>query len=89
MYQVVRQMPTMASSKQPTIAVITAQYCEKLAVDSMLENKETYVRYTTVGKRSVLFSYSPCLKVRQELHLRLIIKEKYMLKLISASRNGG
>lgn len=43
-------MPTIASSKQPTIAVITAQYCEKLAVDSMLENKETFVRYTTVGE---------------------------------------
>lgn len=51
--QVVRQMPTMASSKQPTIAVVTAQYCEKLAVDSMLENKETYVRYTTVGESNV------------------------------------
>jgi len=51
--QVVRQMPTMASSKQPTIAVVTAQYCEKLAVDSMLENKETYVRYTTVGGSNV------------------------------------
>jgi hypothetical protein len=50
-------MPTMASSKQPTIAVITAQYCEKLAVDSMLENKETFVRYTTVGKLSVLPLY--------------------------------
>ncbi|KMQ92138.1 hypothetical protein RF55_7917 [Lasius niger] len=45
--QVVKQMPTMA--KQPTIAIITAQYCEKLAVDSMIENKETFVRYTTVG----------------------------------------
>lgn len=43
-------MPTMVSSKQPTIAVITAQYCEKLAVDTMIENKETFVRYTTVGK---------------------------------------
>jgi hypothetical protein len=53
--KVVRQMPTMANSKQPTIAVITAQYCEKLAVDSMLENKETYVRYTTVGKHLMLF----------------------------------
>ncbi|PNF19521.1 hypothetical protein B7P43_G02178 [Cryptotermes secundus] len=51
--QVVRQMPTMASSKQPTIAVITAQYCEKLAVDSMLRNKETFVRYTTVGESNV------------------------------------
>lgn len=51
-------MPKMAKSKQPTIAVITAQYCEKLAVDSMLENKETFVRYTTVGKLSILhFSY--------------------------------
>lgn len=43
-------MPTIASNKQPTIAIITAQYCEKLAVDAMLENKETFVRYTTVGK---------------------------------------
>lgn len=43
-------MPTIASNKQPTIAIITAQYCEKLAVDSMLENKETFVRYTTVGE---------------------------------------
>jgi hypothetical protein len=57
LHQVVRQMPTMASSKQPTIAVITAQYCEKLAVDSMLENKETFVRYTTVGKHSVFFPF--------------------------------
>lgn len=49
-------MPTIASSKQPTIAIITAQYCEKLAVDSMIENKETFVRYTTVGK-SLYFQY--------------------------------
>lgn len=51
---VVKQMPTMASSKQPTIAIITAQYCEKLAVDAMIENKETFVRYTTVGKSRLL-----------------------------------
>lgn len=43
-------MPTIASNRQPTIAIITAQYCEKLAVDAMLENKETFVRYTTVGE---------------------------------------
>ncbi|MCL4136249.1 UNVERIFIED_CONTAM: hypothetical protein GTU68_012935, partial [Idotea baltica] len=47
--QVVRQMPTLSSCKQPTIAVITAQYCEKLAVDAMIHNQETFVRYTTVG----------------------------------------
>ncbi|ENN74891.1 hypothetical protein YQE_08470, partial [Dendroctonus ponderosae] len=50
---IVKQMPTMASAKQPTIAIITAQYCEKLAVDAMIENKETFVRYTTVGESNV------------------------------------
>lgn len=50
-------MPTMASAKQPTIAIITAQYCEKLAVDSMIENKETFVRYTTVGKISHIYPH--------------------------------
>ncbi|XP_053667851.1 uncharacterized protein LOC128718205 [Anopheles marshallii] len=50
--KIVKQMPTIASNKQPTIAIITAQYCEKLAVDAMLENKETFVRYTTVGTSS-------------------------------------
>ncbi|KAK9871148.1 hypothetical protein WA026_011430 [Henosepilachna vigintioctopunctata] len=50
---IVKQMPTMISSKQPTIAIITAQYCEKLAVDAMIENKETFVRYTTVGESNV------------------------------------
>ncbi|XP_070506117.1 uncharacterized protein [Chironomus tepperi] len=51
--KIVKQMPTIASNKQPTIAIITAQYCEKIAVDSMLENKETFVRYTTVGESNV------------------------------------
>ncbi|XP_023169266.2 uncharacterized protein LOC111598308 isoform X1 [Drosophila hydei] len=52
--KVVKQMPTIASNKQPTIAIITAQYCEKLAVDAMLENKETFVRYTTVDSDPTL-----------------------------------
>ena len=47
--KVVKQMPKMVQAKQPTIAIITAQYCEKLAVDSMMDNQETFVRYTTVG----------------------------------------
>ncbi|KOB75038.1 Uncharacterized protein OBRU01_08161, partial [Operophtera brumata] len=46
--QVVKQMPTLCSSRQPSIAVITALYCEKQAVDAMMDNQETYVRYTTV-----------------------------------------
>ncbi|XP_025834975.1 uncharacterized protein LOC108733669 [Agrilus planipennis] len=50
---VVKQMPTIASAHQPTIAIITAQYCEKIAVDAMIENKETFVRYTTIGESNV------------------------------------
>ncbi|XP_037091905.1 uncharacterized protein LOC119112042 isoform X2 [Pollicipes pollicipes] len=50
---VVKQMPTVVSSKQPTIAIITANYCEKLAVDAMIVNKETFVRFTTVGESNV------------------------------------
>ncbi|XP_067143243.1 uncharacterized protein [Centruroides vittatus] len=51
--KMVRQMPTVVSSQQPTIAIITAQYCEKLAVDAMIENKDTYVRYKTEGESNV------------------------------------
>lgn len=51
--QVVKQMPKMISAKQPTIAIVTAQYTEKLAVDAMMENKETFVRYTTIGESNV------------------------------------
>lgn len=57
--KVVKQMPTIASNKQPTIAIITAQYCEKLAVDAMLENKETFVRYTTVGMLTTIDNDCP------------------------------
>lgn len=46
-------MPKMVKAKQPTIAIITAQYCEKLAVDAMIENQETFVRYTTVGEYTI------------------------------------
>jgi len=33
----------------PTIAVITAHYFEKVAVDAVMSNKQTFVRYATVG----------------------------------------
>ncbi|CAG9559977.1 unnamed protein product [Danaus chrysippus] len=51
--QVVKQMPTLSSARQPTIAIVTALYCEKQAVDAMMDNQETYVRYTTVGESNV------------------------------------
>lgn len=43
-------MPKVVRAQQPTIAIITAQYCEKLAVDAMIDNRDTYVRYKTEGK---------------------------------------
>uniref|UniRef100_A0A8D8ZKE6 Winged helix-turn-helix domain-containing protein n=1 Tax=Cacopsylla melanoneura TaxID=428564 RepID=A0A8D8ZKE6_9HEMI len=51
--QVVKQMPIITKSRQPTIAIITAQYCEKVAVDALIGDKETFVRYTTVGESNV------------------------------------
>lgn len=50
-------MPKMISAKQPTIAIVTAQYTEKLAVDAMMENKETFVRYTTIGRFLLIYSF--------------------------------
>ncbi|KAK7092325.1 uncharacterized protein [Littorina saxatilis] len=51
--QMVKQMPTIAANQQPTIAIITALYHEKVAVDAMMENKTTYVRYKTEGESNV------------------------------------
>jgi len=48
----VKQMNVVSASNQPTIAIITANYCEKMAVDAMMENKTTYVKYKTGGKLS-------------------------------------
>jgi len=45
----VREMPTLSSKEQPTIAVITSLYCEKLAVDAMMDDRVTYVKYRTEG----------------------------------------
>ena len=38
------------AAKQPTIAIIVGQYYEKTAVDAMMTNRQTFVRYATVGK---------------------------------------
>jgi len=45
----VKQMPTQTQGRAPTIAIITSKYYEKLAVDSMMEDKTTFVRYKTEG----------------------------------------
>ncbi|XP_022657328.1 uncharacterized protein LOC111265973 isoform X2 [Varroa jacobsoni] len=49
----VRQMPPVTRQQQPTIAIITAQFCEKVAVDAMIDDKNTFVRYKTEGESNV------------------------------------
>ncbi|XP_015919736.1 uncharacterized protein [Parasteatoda tepidariorum] len=51
--KIAKQMPMISQAKQPVIAIITAQYCEKVAVDSMIENKETFVKFKTEGESNV------------------------------------
>ena len=46
----VQNMPTLLARDQPVVAIITRLYCEKLAVDAMIDNKITYVRYKTEGR---------------------------------------
>ena len=50
--KIVKQMPAQAAGKKPTIAIITSRYYEKLAVDAMMEDKTTFVKYKTEGMNS-------------------------------------
>ena len=56
----INQQPTVANSDQPSIAIITVNYYEKLAVDAMMSNKVTFVRHKPEGKTqrcSTTFSF--------------------------------
>ena len=51
---VVKQMSRAGIAlDQPTIAVITAHYFEKMAVDAVMKDRKTFVRYATVGKSNL------------------------------------
>lgn len=41
----------------PTVAIITALYSEKLAVDAMLESRETFVKYKTDGSKFIFLFF--------------------------------
>ena len=59
---IVKQMPrAVEKAMQPTIAVITAQYFEKMAVDAMMTNKQTFMRYATVGECRGTIHFFVCL----------------------------
>ncbi|XP_035829271.1 uncharacterized protein LOC101849581 isoform X3 [Aplysia californica] len=48
----VQELPTLTGREQPSIAVITTLYHEKLAVDAMIEDKKTYVKFKTEASGS-------------------------------------
>ena len=37
-------IPHLPSKDQPTIAIVTLLFCEKVAVDAMMDFKTTYIR---------------------------------------------
>ena len=49
------QMPAQMQGSKPTVAIITSKYYEKLAVDAMMENKTTFVKYKTEGNSLNLY----------------------------------
>lgn len=51
--KIVKHMPELKASEQPTIAIVTSLFCEKVAVDAMIEEKTTYVKYKTEGESQV------------------------------------
>ena len=46
----IQQQPTVSHNDQPTIAIITVNYYEKLAVDAMMSHKVTFVRHKPEGE---------------------------------------
>jgi len=51
--KIVKQMPVQTPGKKPTVAIITSKYYEKLAVDAMMDDKTTFVKYKTEGNAYV------------------------------------
>ena len=44
-------MPRLTGYDQPNIAVITSLYCEKLAVDALIDDKTTFINYKAEGNK--------------------------------------
>lgn len=49
----IQEMPLMQRGQKPSIAIITSKYNEKLAVDAMMADKTTFVKYKTEGESKV------------------------------------
>lgn len=51
--QLVTELPAQTTAEQPSLAIITGLFEEKLAVDAMMDEKSTFVKYTTDGDSQV------------------------------------
>ncbi len=49
-----KSIAELSSAFRPTIAIITVNYFEKLAVDAMIENKVTFVRHKAGETRKLI-----------------------------------
>jgi len=43
--KMVSEFPAIAPSQMPTVAIIATMFCEKMAVDAMLESQITYIKH--------------------------------------------
>ena len=43
-FKLVAHIPHLPAKEQPTIAIVTLLFCEKVAVDAMMDSKTTYIR---------------------------------------------
>jgi len=46
----VAHVPVLSRSDQPRFAIVSLLYCEKLAVDAMIDYKTTYIRCKKGGR---------------------------------------
>ncbi|ESN94465.1 hypothetical protein HELRODRAFT_189399 [Helobdella robusta] len=51
--RIVKNMPSQMDGTRPKVAIITSKYYEKLAVDAMMEDKTTFVKFKTEGESNV------------------------------------
>lgn len=59
--KIAAEFPAISVRDTPTIAIITSLFCEKMAVDAMLESKVTYIKHapdaSTLGEQTDLYMY--------------------------------
>jgi len=62
----IQQQPKVSNNDQPTVAIITVNYYEKLAVDAMMTNKVTFVRHKPEGnkKKNLFFPQNTVLSFK-------------------------